>query len=240
MISAAVVIEGPHNVLIAPPSARVAIIAIPAQALAFRVTAPKDRGFPVGASQRESAPENAIAHIHFAERFPGGFRCRSESPVGTRLKALFTGLPAGASLWVGTTPIQGPNFANLVPRELGEFRVIQGTDTFETVPAVKLPGDQLWSDANEFVSVAIWEVEAPLPLGARCYEFPVFLRYDAAMSPNLTQITVYGSLAPNPSGGGFTSTTGSAASTKLPIPRYSSQSTKKCLLFPISSESEVW
>ena len=240
MITAAVFVEGPTSVRIRRPAAVSAVIAIPAQALAFRVAGPKDGG-PSGPSpQSESLlPEKAIAHIHFTERFPGGFHYHSVSPIGTRLKALFTGIPTGTSLWVGTTPIQGPTFANLVPRELGESRPIRGTETIEGVPVIKLPVDRLWYEANEFVSVAVWEVEAPLPSGTRSYEFPVFLRYDAAMSPNPSQIKVYGSLAPNPSGGGFPPGGGTAASATLPVPRYSSSSTKVHPLFQINSKNEL-
>jgi len=240
MINAAVVIEGPHNVCIAPPTPQFAIIAIPTQALAFWVTAPKDGGFPVGASQHEPTPENAIAHIHFAERFPGGFRYRSKGPVGSQLMAMFTGLPPGASLWVGTKPITGSTCANLVAREAATLRPIQPTDTFNGVPVAKLSVEERLSDTNGSVSIAFWEVEAPQSRDVRSYEFPIFLRYGLAMSPNLVQITAYGSLAPNPSGGRFTATTGSAASRILSVPRYSSHSVKKCPLFPISSEGGVW
>jgi hypothetical protein len=240
MINATVVIEGPPSVRIVPTPAPHPGIAIPTQALAFWVTVPKDGTFPVEASESESAPENAIAHIHFAERFPGGFRYRSKGPVGTQLMAMFTGLPRGASLWVGTRPIRGSDCANLVAREAATLSPIQATDTFNGVPVVKLPVVERLSDGNESVSIAVWEVEAPQSRDVRSYEFPIFLRYEPPASPNLTQITAYGSLAPNPLGGGFTSTTGSAASSRLRIPRYSTHSTKKCPLFPISSEGGHW
>jgi len=240
MINATVVIEGPPSVRIVPTPAPHPGIAIPTQALAFWVTVPKDGTFPVEASERESAPENAIAHIHFAERFPGGFRYRSRGPVGTQLMAMFAGLPKGASLWVGTRPIRGSDCANLVAREAATLSPIQATDTVNGAPIVKLPVEERLSDANASISIAVWEVEAPQSRDVRSYEFPIFLKCEAAMSPNLAQITVYGSLAPNPLGGGFTSTTGSAASSRLRIPRYSTHSTKKCPLFPISSEGGHW
>jgi hypothetical protein len=240
MINAAVFIEGPHDVRIAPPTTQVAIIAIPTQALAFWVSAPKNGGFPLEASERESAPENAIAYIHFAERFPGGFRYRSRGPVGTHLMAIFDGLPRGASLWVGTKPIRGSDCASLVARAAATLSPIQAANTFDGVPVVKLSVEERLSDANGSISIAVWEVEAPQSRDIRSYEFPILLRYEAAMSPNLAQITVYGCLAPNPVEGRFTATTGGAASSKLPVPRYSTSLTKKCPLFPISSESGPW
>jgi hypothetical protein len=240
MINATVVIEGPPSVRIVPTPAPHPSIAIPTQALAFWVTVPKDGTFPVEASESRSAPENAIAHIHFAERFPGGFRYRSRVPVGTHLMAIFGGLPKGASLWVGTKPIRGSDCANLVARTASTLSPIQTANTFNGVPVVKLSVEERLSDASGSISIAVWEVEAPQSRDIRSYEFPILLRYEAAMSPNLSQITVYGCLAPNPVEGRFTATTGSAASSKLPVPRYSTSLTKKCPLFPISSESGPW
>jgi hypothetical protein len=226
MIHATVVIEGPPSVRIAPTRGSFPI-AIPTQALAFWVTVPKDGASPAEVSDHKSAPGSAIAHIHFAERFPGGFRYRSKGPAGTQLMAMFTGLPKGASLWVGARPIRGSNCAKLVAREAATLSPIQATDTFNGVPVVKLPVVERLSDANASVSIAVWEVEAPQSRDVRSYEFPIFLRCEAAMSPNLTQIIAYGSLAPNPLGGGFTSTTGSAAPRELPVPRYSLALVKK-------------
>jgi hypothetical protein len=80
------------------------------------------------------------------------------------------------------------------------------------VPVAKL-------EIKGFSAVAVWQVAEELPIG-RNYEFPVFLSLDDDASVRPLTIRVVGNLAPTPISGLFTATTASAASTRLPVPRF--------------------
>jgi len=164
---------------------------------------------------------------------------------GTRLKAIFTNVPAGLTLYVSTTSAtQGSGFipggtsvlpfAVLVGTNSGEatpdgssFAPIAGTITgSDGLPAIALAANS----SNQYI--AVWEVTSSNPSATDWLTFSVYISYQSASAtssfPYGTPITdlpvgsplnnVALSFAPEPGGGTFAAT--SLQGTGLPIPRF--------------------
>ena len=145
---------------------------------------------------------------------------------GTRLKALFTGLPAGSRIFVSpyrtnfvngspVPVITGPTTARLVQSETGPFVAAPISLTVGGVPAVELP-------LASGQASAVWEVLSADPSQLEQFDFPVWILPSGGLSAHAT---VTGSLAPVVSGG----SAGSASDT-LPVPRFSSTLPAQLLL----------
>jgi hypothetical protein len=167
----------------------------------------------------------------------------------TRLKATFNNVPSGVSLYVSTHDVQNDfngGFtapytvyqAALVVSEAASdgssgsgpslvaqsstFGVAQGASG--GVGGNQVPYAPVAINASTGSGLAVWEIINTNPNQIDTVDFGLFLNYSANAannSPAPGTITVTLSYAPTPSGGAFTSSTGAAASSSLPIPRFS-------------------
>lgn len=144
---------------------------------------------------------------------------------GTRLKATFTNVPAGARIFVGLTNHNSSSTraARLVGAEGGAFFPVASTTT-DTFTA---GGGVIWStNVAELTPVngtatAVWEVLGADPLVSADYDFPVWFGWSANPgnnSPALGTASVAGSFAPTPPL--FSASDGAKASQTLPVPRF--------------------
>jgi len=164
---------------------------------------------------------------------------------GTRLKATFNNVPAGVSLFVSTHDVindfnggftspytayqaalvvseaasDGGNGAGpALSAQTSTFAVVQNTSS------VLVPYAPVAINAATGTGMAVWEVINTNPAQIDTIDFGLYINYSAnaaANSPAPGTISVTLSFAPTPAGGSFTSTTGAAASSTLPIPRFS-------------------
>jgi len=162
----------------------------------------------------------------------------------TRLKATFNNVPSGVTLYVSTHDVVNDFNGGISPNntayqaalvvseaasdggngagpalaaQTSTFGVIQGS-------ATAVPYAPVAINAATGSGLAVWEVINTNPNQIDTIDFALYINYSAnaaANSPAPTTITVTLSYAPTPSGGAFTSTTGAAASSTLPIPRFS-------------------
>jgi hypothetical protein len=145
---------------------------------------------------------------------------------GTRLKAVFSNIPAGVNVFVQTTNI-GANVdrsAFLVTGEAGA--VAPALPTFTdfragTTGITGLSGTQI--PVVNGTATAVWEVNGASTLIADNYQFWVWFSFSANAAqnsppPGTGQVT--GSFAPTPSGLGVSDSTARTASGSLHIPRF--------------------
>jgi hypothetical protein len=154
---------------------------------------------------------------------------------GTRLKATFTNIPSGVTLFVSTRDVQN-NFLTPVGASQAVLIVSEGavdgvsgtvptstqTSSFNSgtnsVPIAPVP-------ISNGTGTAVWEIINTNPAQIDTVAFSVYINYSASPATNTpsapSTISVTMSFAPTPSGGLFTSTSGAAASASLTIPRFS-------------------
>jgi hypothetical protein len=155
---------------------------------------------------------------------------------GTRLKAVFTNVPAGVRIYVATSNLAVPatvggqsvsSYAQLVTSETandgsGSVPLVSGaTLTYGTYSAVEVT-----LDSNRSGS-AVWEVLNANPNGIDTIEVPVYISYTsntASNSPAAGIGLVNLSYAPTPAIA-FTAADGSNPSRILPVPRFTDNST---------------
>jgi hypothetical protein len=161
---------------------------------------------------------------------------------GTRLKATFSNIPSGVSLYVSTRDVINDfNAANTAGYTGQQAALVvsesasdgpQGspaafasqTSTFGVVNGTAVPYAPVAINAATGSGLAVWEILATNPAQIDTVGFALYINYSAnaaANSPTPGTISVTLSFAPTPSGGAFTSTTGAAASSTLTIPRFS-------------------
>jgi hypothetical protein len=174
----------------------------------------------------------------------GGTTIAGLADYGTRLKAVFTNVPTSVSLYVSTRDITnafnilpasgytGPQ-AQLVLSETASDGANGAGPALSTQTTVFGFGSSVANSTVPLAPVAIsaagtgtavWEVTATNPGAIDTINFGVYASYSAAPasnSPTPGTFSVTMSFAPTPSSGLFTSTTGPAASSTLPIPRFS-------------------
>jgi len=153
----------------------------------------------------------------------------------TRLKATFTNVPSGVSIFVSTRDVTNsfvtPSATTQAVLVVSEGAVdVGGVVPQATQTAVfTSPNTQTIGIApvpiNAGTGTAVWEIINTNPAAIDTVLFSVFLTYSASPATNSpaapSTIAVTMSFAPTPSGGLFTSTTGAAASNILTIPRFS-------------------
>jgi hypothetical protein len=169
-----------------------------------------------------------------------------QADYATRLKATFTNVPVGVSIFVSTrdvvnsfaTPSGVPNAVLVVSETATDATSDIGPATSATPPGVPLSSQTgLFTSATASTvgiapvaisgtgtGLAVWEVVNTNPATIDTLLFSVFINYTASPatnSPVAGAMTVTMSFAPTPSGGAFTATTGAAASNTLTIPRFS-------------------
>jgi len=163
-----------------------------------------------------------------------------QADYGTRLKALFTNIPSGVSVFVSTRDISNTFLATfptgiVVATNPNAVLVVnENSPSNGAVPAVTQSGTTGPSSGIQLPiapvtisggsGTAVWEVVQQNPSALDSFGFGVYITYTAAAatnSPTPGSMTVTMSFAPTPTGGQFTATTGSAASATLTIPRFS-------------------
>jgi len=140
---------------------------------------------------------------------------------GTRFKAVFTNLPAGAKLYVTQNSVNialgvvsaatvGQSYATMVPSDsAAEGSTVTSTTSLGGIPLVEI------DTAGSTVATAVWEVMTTQPTSIDSYTFGAFVSYVAnpgANSPAIGTASVNLSYAP-------TSTIISATASD-PIPRF--------------------
>lgn len=161
---------------------------------------------------------------------------------GTRLKATFSNVPSGVSLYVTTRDVTNdfnPSNATgytsaqavLVLSETAPDSFTSPTYTTPTASQTatyglisSIPLSPVAINPATNSGLAVWEIINTNPNQIDTVDFGLYASYTAnaaANSPAPGSFTVTLSFAPTPSGGAFTSTTGSAASSSLTIPRFS-------------------
>jgi len=151
---------------------------------------------------------------------------------GTRLRAVFSNVPAGMAIYVTTTPVSssGSTDAILVTTDSNGAGAYSATSATNTSSVLACTGSPAISRGIAPVSisggtgVAVWEVTAADPLTSGRVDFGVALAYAANTASNLPGIgtgTVSMSFAPI-----STLTTATASSTS-PLPRFADTGTAK-------------
>jgi hypothetical protein len=159
-----------------------------------------------------------------------------QADYGTRLKALFSNVPSGVSIYVSTRDVTN---AFSTPGTASSAVLVVSETASDlpsgSVPAAGQTGNYTAANGSAVAiapvgltsagsGAAVWEVVATNPAAIDTLGFAVYINYSAAPatnSPAPGTVTVTLSFAPTPSGGAFTSTTGAAASGSLTLPRFS-------------------
>ena len=158
---------------------------------------------------------------------------------GTRLKAVFNGLPSGVRIFVTTTNVNAgtvvaataasPSFAQLVLSDTAS----DGTGSLPAVPITGYTASTGGLPYAEIIPVsgtasATWEVLTTNPATNESFDFGVYFLYSASPATNTPPpgaATVNLSFAPNTNSGAFTAATGGTSSSSLTIPRFADTST---------------
>ena len=159
---------------------------------------------------------------------------------GTRLKAVFSNVPSGVSIFVSTRDLTNSfaAYGNSTTPMMNAVLVVSETATDGGGPTYTVPQASPTTTftgggaavpiapviVNAGVGQAVWEIVNSSSSAIDTDFFGVYVSYTAAPatnSPGTGTMSVTLSFAPTPSGGAFTSTTGSAASASLTIPRFS-------------------
>jgi len=180
-----------------------------------------------------------LAAANFTNAATGLTNNAGLADYGTRLKAVFNNVPSGVSLFVSVRDVQnnfatGANAAQAV-LVVSETAVDSGMgNNPPTVPQTAVfPSNATVSSGVGIAPLtiiggsgeAVWEIINTNPAAIDTVNFAVYVNFTANPANNTpaapSTISVTLSYAPTPSGGAFTSSTGSAASSSLTIPRFS-------------------
>jgi len=174
----------------------------------------------------------------------GALNTAGIADFGTRLKAVFNGVPAGVTLYadrvsgpagIGNGLGTGSNIAVSVTSETGSLSLVgASSDPTNTINAGATGIFQLNTSGGS--GQAVWEVIGADPFAIGRVEFNIYARFTASPgtnSPSLGTSSVNGSYAPTPPA--FVLADGSKAQTSsFPIPRFADTSTSSNL-FAISA-----
>jgi len=222
----------------------------------FQNTAP---GYPVSSVIQNVPGTIYNSESGFMAAFPPGILSTGSGAIGaayvagvadygTRLKATFTNVPSGVSLFVSTRDVQnnfviGTNTSYGATQQaqlvVSETALDSGTPGgVNTVPAVTQTATYAGSTfgggtapgiapvlVNSGTGTAVWEIVNTNPAQIDTVNFAVYINYSANPANNVpaapSTMSVTLSFAPTPSGGAFTATQGAAASNVLTVPRFS-------------------
>jgi len=163
---------------------------------------------------------------------------------GTRLKAVFSNIPTGVSVFVTTTNVSSLTAATTVapaPTSVSSYAVLVNGETTPdgngSVPALA-PTSSVNTNTLAVAQVpvvggsatAVWEVINTNPAALETFSFGVYISYTANQNqgtPAVGTTNVNMSYAPTPPA--FTAAAGSAASSTLTIPRFADTSTARAL-----------
>jgi len=157
---------------------------------------------------------------------------------GTRLKATFSNIPSGVSLYVTTRDVTNDFSASNATGYTTAQAVLVLAETAVDVsnvlplasqtttygPVSTIPLSPVAINPATGGGLAVWEVTATNPNAIDTINFGLYAVYSsnpAANTPAPGTMSVTLSYAPTPSGGAFTSSTGSVASSSLTLPRFS-------------------
>jgi len=151
---------------------------------------------------------------------------------GTRLKAVFSNIPTGVSVYVssvnlnggdgpggGAPGVVGTGYADATSPELAYLVTSEAGQDTTTVP-LQSPGSNQWllPVSSTGTSQAVWEVVQTLPNTTENYDFGVYIFFKNSILP--TQgISATLSYAPTPTAP-FSATAAGLASNSLTIPRF--------------------
>jgi len=181
-----------------------------------------------------------LAAAAFSSPGTGTSQAAGQADYGTRLKATFSNVPSGVSLFVSTRDVTN-NFAvgssaQQAVLVVGETASDSGTQPGASTPpqatqtaVYTTPGGVTVGIAPVVISngtgTAVWEIVATNPAQIDTVNFAVYANFSSnpanntPAAPSSMQVTL--SFAPTPSGGSFTAAAGGAASNTLTIPRFS-------------------
>lgn len=147
---------------------------------------------------------------------------------GTRLKAVFTNVPTGVTVAVSIYS-NGAALANLGDQTVAPMAQLV---TSESAPEGSFVtgaiGDTLAVPISGGTGTAVWEVTNANANSIDTLNFGVYISYTASPAtnspaPGAAQVAL--SFAPTPTQGAFSAAAGAAASSTLPIPRFTDTST---------------
>ena len=178
-----------------------------------------------------------LSQAAFTNTGTGQAFAAGQADYGTRLKATFSNVPSGVSLFVSTRDItndfsQGTNATQAVLVVSETASSVNGVPVAAQTQTYTGPGPS-GATAPGIAPVvlingngaAVWEVINTNPSALDTVFFGLYVAFTANPSSNVpaapSSFTVTLSYAPTPSGGAFTSATGSTASSSLTIPRFS-------------------
>ena len=158
---------------------------------------------------------------------------------GTRLKAVFNGLPTGVRIFVTTTNVNAGTVVAATSASVSFAQLVlsdTASDGTGSLPAVPITGYTASSGGLPYAEIipvsgtasATWEVLTTNPAINENFDFGVYFLYSASPATNTPPpgaATVNLSFAPNTNSGAFTATTGGTASNSLTIPRFADTST---------------
>jgi hypothetical protein len=158
---------------------------------------------------------------------------------GTRLKAVFNGLPANVRIFVSTiNVINGTQLPSNSSLQSYAQLVLNDTTTDGSgnLPGVPITGQSGSGTtaipyaeilSNNGTASATWEVVTTNPATDESFDFAVWFLYSANVasnSPAPGAATIGLSFAPNTNSGAFSATSGATASSSLTIPRFADTS----------------
>jgi hypothetical protein len=152
---------------------------------------------------------------------------------GTRLKAVFSNIPTGVSVWVsainltdGSTPTGGvPAGTGITPAPAGSpelsYLVSSETGVDNPIPLqTGLSGSEwLLPVSSTGTSESIWEVVQALPNATENFDFGVYISFPNNITPSPQGISAVLSYAPTPTAP-FSASAAGVASSTLTIPRF--------------------
>ncbi|MGA9625128.1 MAG: hypothetical protein WBQ65_11705 [Bryobacteraceae bacterium] len=145
---------------------------------------------------------------------------------GTRLKAVFNGLPSGVRMFVSTMSASATSVAQLVLSDTAS----DGTGSLPAVPITGYSGSTPYAEITNSggTASATWEVISANSATNENFDFAVWFLYSASPatnSPAPGTATVNLSFAPNTNSGAFSATSGGTSSSTLTVPRFADTST---------------
>jgi len=149
---------------------------------------------------------------------------------GTRLKAVFSNIPAGVTVWVSNPNLIGSDGTGGSPSTTGtgfadgnspEYALLVNTETGIDNPFTPVTGGTEWElpVSSSGTAQAVWEVVQTLPNTLENYDFGVYISFPPNVTPSPQGISAVLSYSPTPTAP-FTAAAGGAASSTLTIPRF--------------------
>jgi hypothetical protein len=191
-----------------------------------------------------NSESNFVTGSTFTAPGTGNVYLPGQADYATRLKATFSNVPSGVSIFVSTRDVVN---SFVVPSALPQAVLVvsetatdatsnvgQGNSVQPGVPTASQTGIYTGPSGSAIgiapvqvtagTGAAVWEVINTNPATIDTILFSVFISYTASPatnSPAAGAFSVTMSFAPTPSGGAFTATSGTLASSTLTIPRFS-------------------